>query len=202
MIFKKNKVIFLHYPKTGGNSIQDALRSYSDDQIISRKAHQDGIERFELRNTEHKNLKKHSTIQDYYNAIGEDLFAYKVFIIIRNPYDRMVSFYFSPHRGNVHYDRDDFSQFIKTVPPIENYISIKKSSFGKRELLSNIKFLKFEKLNEDFGLLLNELDIQDVDLPHRNASNRENYKKYYDDETVKIVSTRHKYEISLGDYKF
>lgn len=201
MIFK-NKVIFVHYPKTGGNSIQDALRNYSEDQIISKGVHQDGIERFGVLNSEHKNLKKHSTLQDYYNAIGEDLFAHKVFITIRNPYDRMVSCYFSPHRGNIQYDRDDFAKFIKTVPPIENYISIKKSFFGKRELLHNIKFLKFEKLNEDFGLLLNELDIQDIYLPHRNASNRENYKKYYDDETVKIVSTRHKYEIGLSDYNF
>jgi hypothetical protein len=202
MIFKKNKVIFLHYPKTGGNSIQDALRKYSEDQIISRGAHQDGVERFAVRNVEHKKLNKHSTLQDYYNTLGDVLFTYKIFINIRNPYDRMVSFYFSRSRGNVHYDRDDFVQFIKTIPPIENFTSIKKSFFGKSELYPNVKFLKFEKLNEDFDLLLKELELQDIELPHRNASNRENYKKYYDEEMIKIVSTRHKYEISLGNYKF
>ena len=202
MIFKKNKVIFLHYPKTGGNSIQDALRSFSEDHIISPAAHQDGVERFEVRNAEHKNLRKHSTLQDYYNALGKDLFTYTTFINIRNPFDRMVSFYFSPHRGNVHFDRDAFAQFIKTIPPIENYISIQKSLFGKNEISPNITFLRFEKLHEDFGRLCKELQANEIELPHRNASNREDYKKYYDEETANIVSTRHKYEISLGGYKF
>ena len=114
----------------------------------------------------------------------------------------MVSFYFSPHRGNVHFDRDAFAQFIETVPPIENYISIKKSLFGKNEIFPNIKFLSFEKIHEDFGRLCKELQVNDIELPHRNASNREDYKKYYDEETENIVSARHKYEIRVGGYKF
>ena len=178
------------------------MRSHSDDQIISLGAHQDGVEQFQVRNAEHNNLVKHSTIQDYYNALGEDLFTYRTFINIRNPFDRLVSFYFSPHRGNVHYDRDAFTKFIKTICPIEKYISIKKSLFRKHEIFPNVTFLRFEKLNEDFALLLKELRVKHIELPHRNASNRENYKKYYDEETVNIVSTRYKYEISLGDYKF
>jgi hypothetical protein len=201
MIFKKSKLIFLHYPKTGGNSIQYALRNYSEDQIISREPYQDGVERFEVRNPEHSDLNKHSTIQDYYKALGKGLSAYKVFITIRNPYDRMVSFYFSPHRGKRHFERDGFVQLIKTIPTIEEFTSIKKF-FGKRELFPNIKFLRFEKLDEDFSLLLKELEIKDIELPHFNTSNHEKYKKYYDEETSKIVSDRHKYEISLGNYEF
>ena len=201
MIFKKSKLIFLHYPKTGGNSIQYALRNYSEDQIISREPYQDGVERFEVRNPEHSDLNKHSTIQDYYKALGKGLSAYKVFITIRNPYDRMVSFYFSPHRGKRHFERDGFVQLIKTIPTIEEFTSIKKF-FGKRELFPNIKFLRFEKLDEDFSLLLKELEIKDIELPHFNTSNHEKYKKYYDEETANIVSARHKYEISVGGYKF
>ena len=70
------------------------------------------------------------------------------------------------------------------------------------ELFPDTKFLKFEKLNEDFDLLLNELGLQDLELPHRNAGDREDYRKYYDEETIEIVATRHKYEINLGNYKF
>jgi len=177
------------------------LRNYSEDQIISREPYQDGVERFEVRNPEHSDLNKHSTIQDYYKALGKGLSAYKVFITIRNPYDRMVSFYFSPHRGKRHFERDGFVQLIKTIPTIEEFTSIKKF-FGKRELFPNIKFLRFEKLDEDFSLLLKELEIKDIELPHFNTSNHEKYKKYYDEETSKIVSDRHKYEISLGNYEF
>ena len=202
MIFKKYKVIFLHYPKTAGNSIQDALRKYSEDQIIASAAHQDGFERFEVRNVEHKKLVKHSTLQDYYNAIGDDLFNYKIFINIRNPYDRMVSFFFSPHTGNVRYDKDDFARFVKNINPIEHYISIKKSSLRKMEVFPNVNFLKFEKINEDFDILVKELELQNIELPHRNSSNRKKYRNYYDEEIIEVVSTRHKYEISLGNYEF
>lgn len=77
MIFEPQKTIFIHYPKTGGNSIQDALREYSSDQIVTVGKHQDGVERFEVRNEKFKNLVKHSKLNDYYKALGKDLYNYK-----------------------------------------------------------------------------------------------------------------------------
>ena len=34
MISKKNKFIFIHIPKTAGNSIRLAINDYSEDEII------------------------------------------------------------------------------------------------------------------------------------------------------------------------
>lgn len=126
----------------------------------------------------------------------------KIFITIRNPFDRLVSFYFSPHRGNVTFDRDGFSKFIDKIPPLENYISIKKTIFKKAEIYRGIQFLKFENISEDFLKICDESGIKDVILPHRNASNRGEYKSYYDDELIKRVEQIHKLEISVGNYKF
>ena len=41
-------LLFLHIPKTAGNSIQNILRDYSEDEIVARGG-QDGLERFEVR---------------------------------------------------------------------------------------------------------------------------------------------------------
>lgn len=202
MIFDEKKVIFLHYPKTGGNSIQDALREYCTDKIITLGNHQDGFERFEVRNESYKKLVKHSSLQDYYNAIGEDIYYYKIFITIRNPFDRMVSFYFSPHRGDVRYERNDFAQFIKNVKPLEKFIYLEETVSSRNQLYGNINFLRFEHLNKDFMKITRELGIQGINLPHRNSSKRNNYKSYYDKELINIILNIHKYEIALGNYSF
>jgi hypothetical protein len=202
MIFEQKKIIFIHYPKTAGNSIQDALRQYTNDKLVTLTKYQDGVERFEVRNEKFKNLVKHSTLNDYYKVLGQEIYSYKIFLTIRNPFDRLVSFYFSPHRGEIQYNREDFSTFIEKVPPLQQFIYFKKSIFEKAEIFKDIKFIRFENINEDFLKICNQLGIQGVTLPHRNASKREQYKSYYDHDLIEKVKKIHKLEISLGNYNF
>ncbi|HIB85004.1 MAG TPA: hypothetical protein EYO59_10545, partial [Chromatiaceae bacterium] len=112
MISIKHKFLFVHIPKTGGNSIQQVLKDFSEDDIVCVNHIQDGVERFEVRNSKY-NITKHSTYSDYSSIIEPDIFSqlFKV-ATIRNPWDRAISFYFSPHRGDVTWDRASFSQFL------------------------------------------------------------------------------------------
>ena len=50
MISLQKRFLFVHIPKTAGNSIQSVLRDYSEDQLVALRKEQDGIERFGLRN--------------------------------------------------------------------------------------------------------------------------------------------------------
>ena len=79
MIFEQKKIIFIHYPKTAGNSIQDALRQYTNDKLVTLTKYQDGVERFEVRNEKFKNLVKHSTLNDYYKGLGQKFIATRYF---------------------------------------------------------------------------------------------------------------------------
>src|SRR5947199_7305777 len=96
MISFQKRFLFVHIPKTAGNSIQSVLRDYSEDQIVALRSEQDGIEHFGLHNPNYK-IRKHSTLAEYRMALGDEQFRslYK-FACVRNPWDRMVSYYFTP----------------------------------------------------------------------------------------------------------
>ena len=205
MISSSHKFIFIHLPKTGGNSVQDALRAIADDEMGAFKPHQDGVESFGVRNPSHNRLQKHSTLADYHDALGDKVHEYKIFTTIRNPFDRLVSSYFSPHRGEIRWNQSDFRAFIKSVKPLENFLAAKAGFFSRRipKVGRIARFLRFERLNEDFAKMCADVSMQIVDLPHRNqATARRDYRDCFDAEMIAWVKTHHRLELALGEYSF
>lgn len=49
MLSTSHNFLFIHVPKTGGNSLQNVLSEYADDKIVRLSPYQDGVERFEVR---------------------------------------------------------------------------------------------------------------------------------------------------------
>ena len=205
MMSEKHKFIFIHIPRTGGNSVQNILREYSEDDIITKHAHQDGADRFALRNKKFRRLIKHSTINDYYKALGSDYRKYYLFTTIRNPFDKLVSFYFSPQRGGVQWDADDFSKFVRRCKPMEYFTSLRTGFMrSKKNIASSFnKIMRFEQLSDDFSDVMIELGLPKCNLPHRNkSSNQIPYQDFYDEKLRRFVEEKHKYEIELGGYEF
>lgn len=205
--------MFVHIPKTGGNSIQNVLREYSEDDIVVIGKYQDGVERFEVKNKNYE-ITKHSTLSHYSSVLEPSLFRrlFK-FGTIRNPWDMMISFYFSPNLGATEWRRKDFIKLIQNVAPIQHYISL-TSSFEKKlnklrlpiRLVGSsidVDFLiRFENLQNDFNYVCDKIGIQHTILPHRNASSRGHYSKYYDDELIDLVAKHFSEEIRIGGYQF
>lgn len=113
MISIQSKFLFIHVPKTGGNSIQNILRNCSEDEIVTLYEHQDGIERFGVRNRRY-NISKHSSLAHYKSALDASTYrSLFKFAVIRNPWNMMISFfYFLPHRGVIEWDRDGFLDMV------------------------------------------------------------------------------------------
>lgn len=202
MISHQKKFIFIHIPKTGGNSIQNILRVHSDDEIVVNGKHQDGVERFELRNTSSTTLHKHSSLRDYRRAFGSKVRSYYIFTTIRNPWDKIVSFYFSPHRGEQEFDPSQFEKFAESVQPIEKYVSnsIWNYLFFNTHHISRL--MRFESLSDDFAMACTDLDINPGPLATRNKSRRIPYRECYSTKLAERVRQRHRAEIQLGNYKF
>lgn len=199
MLSKNKKFLFIHLPKTGGNSLQERLKAYSEDAIVSINSIQDGVERFEVRN-EYPGIHKHSSLSDYQKVLPESVFS-QLFVCstIRNPWERMVSFYFSPHRKVNEWDRNEFIALVNSVKSLPDLLSTPAS----RHWSENADFiLRFEHLDEDYRTLCEKLKLEYAPLNIRNKSSRNHYSQYYDDELIQLVAERFAPEVQYGKYIF
>src|SRR6266550_360330 len=193
MISLQKRFLFVHIPKTAGNSIQSTLRDYSEDQLVALRADQDGIERFGLRNPNYK-IKKHSTLAEYRAALDEAQFRdlYK-FTCVRNPWDRMVSYYFRTTQLVETWDRKEFRKLILRALSVRDYLQLDKD---EADPFSNMDYIiRFENLADDFRAISARLGIPDAPLPQYNRSNREHYSNYYDAELCELIRKRFTPEI-------
>jgi hypothetical protein len=200
MISFQKCFLFVHIPKTAGNSIQSVLRNYSEDQLVALREEQDGIERFGLRNPKYK-IKKHSALSEYRDALGDKQFRnlYK-FTCVRNPWDRMVSYYFTPTQNPETWNRKKFRGIIAKAVSVADYLRLDKD---EKNPFANVDYImRFENLADDFRTVCRRLDIPPAVLAQYNRSNREHYSKYYDDELRELVRTRFAAEIERFGYAF
>jgi len=200
MISLQKRFLFVHIPKTAGNSIQSTLRDYSEDQLVALRKEQDGIERFGLRNPNYK-IKKHSTLCEYRDALGNEQFRslYK-FTCARNPWDRMVSYYFTPTQNPETWDRKKFRNIISKAVSVADYLRLDR---GEEDPFANVDYIiRFENLADDFRTVCRTLGISLATLPQYNRSSREHYSKYYDDELRELVRMRFGAEIERFGYTF
>ncbi len=200
MISFQKQFLFVHIPKTAGNSVQSVLGNYSEDEIVALRGEQDGIERFGLRNPKY-NVKKHSTLAEYKSALGEAQFdgLYK-FTCVRNPWVRMVSYYFTPTQQVGALDRKKFRKIISKALSVADYLRLGK---GEEDPFGNVDYImRFENLADDFRIVCATLSIPTASLPQYNRSNREHYSKYYTDELRELVRERFAPEIERFGYAF
>lgn len=164
---------------------------------------QDGIERFGVI-SERFRTQKHSKLIDYQKALGNELLEnlFK-FTTVRNPWDRMISSYFSPHRGDVTWNKDQFKRLIFKVEPITSYLSLEHSDDHTLPSFGNVDyFIRYENLSEDFNKACDCIGIPRKLLATRNKSQRQPYEYYYDDELIELVHNRFSDEIEYFNYKY
>jgi hypothetical protein len=203
MISLKYNFLFIHVPKTAGNSIQEILKEYSEDEIVITAPFQDGVERFNVRSNQY-HLDKHSTLKDYKLELGEQVFdrLFK-FTCVRNPWDRLVSYYFSPHRGVVEWDKSEFMKFVMQVPPLEAYFALGDHEMHDPRVFTNINnFIRFERIDDDFKRVCKLIGIPGKPLNVRNRSQKQSYQQYYDQEIAEFVRRKFAMEIEYFGYEF
>jgi sulfotransferase famil protein len=207
------KYVFVHIPKTGGTSLALALeaRAMKDDIMLGDTP--------KARNRRHRvkgiatrgRLWKHSTLSDIDGlvpgAVLDGLFA---FTLVRNPWDRVVSYYHwlkdqSFDHPAVRLARDtDFTGFVlhaQTRNSLRQSPSVHymRRASGQEQCAA---YIRIENFAEDAALLEAHLGFG-LSLGVENSSDRQaDYRGYYTDETAATLAECCATDIARFGYSF
>ncbi|MFP7570216.1 sulfotransferase family 2 domain-containing protein [Marivita sp. S2033] len=207
------RFIFVHIPKTGGTSMALALerRAHRDDILIGdtpkaqrRKAR---LDRLSARGR----LWKHSTLTDIDGVLTpEDMRRMYVFTMVRNPWDRMVSYYHwlrtqqFAHPAVTLAQTAPFKQFVQHEHTAKTLRAAPFSSYVQDVLGKNRAnlFIRLEHLEDDLVPLAEHLGFT-VGLPHANRSDRpRDYRSAYCDASAEAVAQICAKDIDQFQYRF
>lgn len=181
MIDLKNKIIYIHIPKTAGTSVEKYFLNIRGLDFKNRAAL--GIF-LNDRSSDLERANSHSSLQDletYYfgGPIPDD---FRIFTIVRNPFKRFWSEW--SYRRIPNPDRVPFSPYLPLNVMIrltENPKQVLKdfnshmrpqSSFLEGAAKKRVRVLKFESLAEDFEQMRKDWDLPELELPRENKSKR------------------------------
>ena len=189
MIIHEYKTIFIHIPKNAGTSI----KHYFSDNVE---------EPF-----------KHRTIYDIKKQYPDLYKNYKKFAIVRNPYDRMVSWYsyltgYYIGNSNLNIVKEGKIVGVKKadINGFQEWIKDMDSLWMNRKHLLNcqntwvdnsVEILKYENLEND---LSNFFNIE-IKLQKKNKSSIYDYLKYLNKEIISIINKKYDKDFKKFNYK-
>ena len=219
MIISHNKkFIYIAIPKTGSVSIHNAFLQHpevdesTDIYTHMRKVNEDSKlddladRRRVLYFSKHDSSIKIKEKIEYRNKYL-DYDEYFKFAFVRNPWDRVVSWYGYTKRLSEDNPRSSaglsMEDFIKKNEHVWVGRSTQYSWIFDDCGNSMIDFIgRFERLQEDFDIICDKIGITKQKLLHKNKSKRKHYTEYYNEETINIVAKKFAKDIECFGYKF
>jgi hypothetical protein len=181
--------VFIHINKTGGSSIEHALKIPFE----------------------------HLTALEKRREMGEEAWGRRFsFAFVRNPWDRAVSHY-EYRVVSDRFDRpsgpDGFRAWVREAlgdlekrvdrgSPRQRWVRPQARWITDEEGAVIVDFVgRFERLHEDFAEVCRRLNRKAA-LPHVKATRRGHYRDYYDDETRLLVARWYEEDIERFGYTF
>jgi len=199
----EQKIIFVHIPKTAGNSITKALSEV--DNVPNKKRKKS------------PKIAKHAKAFEVRYLLGEDIWEdYFTFSFVRNPWDLMVSSYkwWRQKAANRVKRYANVARKIQSMD-FQEFVNSKYGKYMINERYGNffdwlsngeeimVDFVgKVENINEDWAKICEINNLDHIEMPHENKTDRVSYRDYYNDETRQMVAKRFQKSIKYFDYSF
>jgi len=233
MISKSHRFIFIHNPKTAGNSITAFLLPYleyesfinneirhsytksemKESEEFVKKCISEGYiqsfpHRYEVINrvgSKYASMKDH--VEKWPELVSEygELDEYFKFAVKRNPWDRSLSFYLSPHRETKEFNKDAFLKCLNEEMPTFGSKVSRTGSLKDMKDDDVTYFVDFYNLKEGISEVCEQVGLEQIKhLSRLNISRlkKENWKAQYDEEMYEAVLKKHKEEIEFFGYEF
>jgi hypothetical protein len=197
MISHTKKFLFIHVPKTGGNSVSTALQTYTDIQFVAANSPKGfGVnENFWPIDPVYGSI-KHFSVEQWSALLGESISNYFLFGTVRNPFDRAISTYFFMKQAMIQnrvpwledhsdearerFSKSEFHNFLVSGVPTQLFFL--KSNAGL-----TIHLMRYEQLVDDFATVSRKLGLNQASLPLINASRRPPSTRLLDADTQKLL---------------
>jgi hypothetical protein len=227
MICKPYNCVFVHIPKTAGQSIEQFFMDRLGlDWKVDREAlylhHNDdpalGTEKL-------AHLSAAEYVECGHMTAGEFSSSFK-FAFVRNPWSRLLSEY----RYRNYFHHRSFKDFVLHKMPSPGFDDKYRHVMPQYDMLYDkegnllVDYVgRFETLQQDFDLVCEKLAIEDSRLPHRNPSDKKSrdlkrklknllfingenrhhgLADFYDDETRDAVADYYRKDIQTFGYQF
>lgn len=206
------RYIFVHAPKTGGTAMALALedRAMKDDILIGdtpkatrRKKRLAGIE-------VPGRLWKHSTLRDVAGLVTREMAeTFFIFTLVRNPWDRVVSYYHWLHAQSFDHlavdlaERLSFGEFVQHPFIMDSFEqapaeAVVTDARGQ----CRAHFIRLEHLESDLAPLEAHLGFA-LSMPRANQSARDrDWRGYYDAASAEAVAQCCAADIARFGYTF
>jgi hypothetical protein len=208
IISHKHKFIFLKTKKTAGTSIEISLSRYCGNKdIITPISPADEKIRSKLGKSpqnyqlNQQGLYNHISAKELKSVIGEEVWnTYYKFSFDRNPWDKVISFYYYSVGDT---NKEPFSEFLDLKKYKETY-NFPIYTINNHLAVDYIG--KYESLENDLNVICKKIGLPFDDwLPNAKGSfrkNRQPYQTQYNQQQKEMVQNYFKAEIDLLDYKF
>tara|TARA_R100000655_G_C2960908_1_gene188861 strand:+ start:194 stop:820 length:627 start_codon:yes stop_codon:yes gene_type:complete len=200
MISIKHKFILITPPKTGSVSLTDALLDKIHYTKIEKQRENKRREYCFDFGDVFKPLSKHTTIQEMYELWDEEKLGkfdeYKKYISVRNPWERLLSFW-------KFYNPDDVVSLGDFLVTANTFILKSQLDYMTIDGVRVINdFIRFERLQEDFNKFCEDIDIEPILLPHHNSTEHDHYSTYYNEADKGLIEELYEDEIKLLRYRY
>ena len=200
-IVPDKRIIFVHIPKTGGNSIEKMLGFDPPDPDPPRLRGDDTHRFARKRGSLH-----HLTYRQIIRRNGIDPADWFAFAFVRNPWDRMVSEW----RWRIERPQNRSMTLADVIERARRSCRRIRPWRKDDHFLPQTAFLspqldfvdRFENFQDDVEKLRQRLKIE-APLPHTNRSRRDaDYRQYYDRHTRAAVERLYRRDIEQLGYRF
>lgn len=200
IISHKHKFIYFKVEKVASTSTELLLSNFCGEGDIVTDLDAEG-HKHTPRNFD--GIENHASSNQIRNLFGENIFKeYFVFMNVRNPFDRVVSFFhFLRYKGNAR--SANFSREFRK--------SIRVPSYSKYCMLNGEyildDYIKLESLNNDITRILKKLNLpfDNHVLPHAKSKinpHTKHYMDYYSEYQKQVVVEKFKDDFERFNYEY